>query len=62
VNPDVWRSIKTLLADHGIVEIAFERALIYADRARQHLSSAFPPSTERDALLALTDYVLSRDR
>ena len=38
-----------------------ERALEYGNRAKDYLS-VFPPSRERDALLALSDYVLSRDR
>jgi hypothetical protein len=33
----------------------------FAERAKKPLY-AFPPSAERDALLALPDYVLSRDR
>jgi hypothetical protein len=32
----------------------------YASLAQQHLS-IFPPSAERDALMALPDYILSRD-
>ena len=40
---------------------AFRRAEEFADRAKKPLY-AFPPSAERDALLALPDYVLSRDR
>jgi octaprenyl-diphosphate synthase len=62
IAPETWRTIKELLARHGAVETAFERAVGYAERAKAHLTSAFQPSTERDGLLALTDYVLSRDR
>jgi octaprenyl-diphosphate synthase len=62
VTPDAWRTIKDLLARHGAVDTAFERAVTYAHRAKQHLAGAFPASVERDGLLALTDYVLSRDR
>jgi octaprenyl-diphosphate synthase len=62
VTPEAWRTIKELLAHHGAIDAAFERAVTYARRAKQHLSAAFPPSTERDGLMALTDYVLSRDR
>jgi octaprenyl-diphosphate synthase len=62
VSVDAWRKIKSLLADHGAVDAAFERAVIYAGRARQGLAAAFPPSPERDGLIALADYVLSRDR
>ena len=37
------------------------RAVEYGERAKK-LLYAFPASAERDALLALPDYVLSRDR
>jgi octaprenyl-diphosphate synthase len=62
ISADTWRTIKDLLARHGAVEAAFERAVSYGERAKQHLGAAFSASTERDGLLALTDYVLSRDR
>jgi octaprenyl-diphosphate synthase len=62
ITAETWRTIKDLLARHGAVDAAFERAITYADRARQHLAAAFPPSVERDGLIALADYVLSRDR
>jgi octaprenyl-diphosphate synthase len=62
VTSENWRTIKDLLAHHGAVDAAFERAESYADQAKQHLLGAFGPSPERDGLLALTDYVLSRDR
>ena len=39
----------------------YRRAVEFAERAKKPLY-AFPPSSERDALLALPDYVLSRDR
>jgi octaprenyl-diphosphate synthase len=62
VTADEWRSIKDQLARHGAVEAAFERAVSHGERAKQLLADAFPPSTERDGLIALADYVLSRDR
>jgi len=62
VTPEVWRTIKDLLARHGAIDAAFERAVGYAERAKHHLTSAFGPSAERDGLVALTDYVLNRDR
>jgi octaprenyl-diphosphate synthase len=62
VTPENWRAIKDLLVRHGTIESAFERALAYGDAAKRHLGGAFPPSPERDGLLALADYVLSRDR
>ena len=41
--------------------LAYERAVEYAERAKECLA-VFPPSRERDALMALPDYVLARDR
>jgi octaprenyl-diphosphate synthase len=61
VTPEQWREILRLLADHGAADLAYERAVEYAERAKTCLE-IFPPSRERDALLALPDYVLSRDR
>ena len=43
------------------VRAALRRAEEFAERAKKPLY-AFPLSAERDALLALPDYVLSRDR
>ena len=62
VTPETWRTIKDLLRRHGAVEAAFERAVTYGDRAKAHCSARFRRLAERDGLLALTDYVLSRDR
>jgi octaprenyl-diphosphate synthase len=62
VSPEDWRRVRKLLSDHGAVDAAFDRAVAHADRAKQRLASAFSASAERDGLLALTDYVLSRDR
>ena len=62
ISPETWRTIKDQLASHGAVEAAFERAVKYGERAKAQLIAAFPASTERDGLVALTDYVLSRDR
>jgi len=61
VAPEQWRDILRLLNEHRSTEQAYEIALDYAARAKNCLS-AFPPSQERDALLALPDYVVSRDR
>jgi octaprenyl-diphosphate synthase len=62
VSVEAWAQIKDLLRRHGAVEAAFERAVSYATRAKHCLVSAFPASAERDGLVALADYVLSRDR
>jgi octaprenyl-diphosphate synthase len=61
VSSEQWRDIIRLLNEHGTPELAYSRALEYATRAKAALA-AFPPSRERDGLVALTDYVLARDR
>ena len=61
VSPEQWREIVRLLGEHGATELAYTRAVEYANRAKACLA-AFPPSREREALLSLSDYVLSRDR
>jgi octaprenyl-diphosphate synthase len=58
---DQWAGLLHILEEHRSIDYAYRRAEEYADRAKKPLS-AFPPSSERDALLALPDYVLSRDR
>ncbi len=62
VTVEQWRAIKELLARHGAIDDAFQRAIEHAERAKQHLADAFPVSVERDGLIALADYVISRDR
>ena len=61
VTPEQWREILRLLAEHGATDLAYERAVEYAERAKRSLD-VFPPSRERDALQALADYVTARDR
>jgi octaprenyl-diphosphate synthase len=62
VTPDQWRSIRELLVRHGALDDAGDQALQHGARAKQHLLAAFRPSPEREALIALADYVLGRDR
>ncbi len=62
VTPEAWQSIKSLLATHGAIDAAYERAVTYGQAARTQLLSAFPASVERDGLVSLVDYVLQRDR
>lgn len=57
-----WRTIKTLLAQHGAADAAYAVATGFANEARAQLHGAFPPSPERDALTSLLDYVVFRDR
>jgi octaprenyl-diphosphate synthase len=61
VSSDQWRDVTRLLGEHGTPELAYSQALDYATRAKAALD-VFPPSRERDGLVALTDYVLARDR
>lgn len=56
-----WEELMGRLQAHGSIDYAYKRAVDFADRAKKPLY-AFAPSAERDALLALPDYVLSRDR
>ncbi len=61
MTPEQWRQVSQALADYGAIDYAIRKAEGFADQARRPLH-AFPPSMERDALLALPDYILSRDR
>jgi octaprenyl-diphosphate synthase len=61
VTQDEWTRIRELLAEYGSIEYAYDRAVEFGEAAKRHLR-IFPPSGERDALTALADYVLSRDR
>jgi octaprenyl-diphosphate synthase len=56
-----WDEILGLLHEHRSIDYASRRAVEFAERAKKQLA-IFPPSSERDALMALPDYVLSRDR
>ena len=56
-----WDELLALLGEFRSIEYASRRALEFAERAKKQLS-IFPPSSEREALIALPDYVLSRDR
>jgi octaprenyl-diphosphate synthase len=56
-----WSELLSLLRERRSIEYATRRAVEYAERAKKQLA-AFPPGSEREALLALPDYVLSRDR
>src|SRR5262249_21838702 len=60
-SEEAWAHLRRRLREHASIDYAYRRAVEYADGAKKHLY-AFPPSPERDALLALPDYVLSRDR
>lgn len=61
VTPENWSEIRRLLVEHLSIDAAFEKATEFAERAKGQLL-IFPPSLERDALMALPDFVLARDR
>lgn len=61
VTREDWARLKHLLTESQAVTRAARQAQHYATLAQQQLA-AFPPSPERDALMALPEYVLSRDR
>src|SRR5688572_10856075 len=61
VTLDEWREVRTLLAHSRSIDYAYSTAVEFVECAKKALK-AFPPSAERDALMFLPDYVLSRDR
>ncbi len=61
VSQERWDELRQLLVEHHSIEYAYQKAVEFAGTARDRLTG-FPPSPELDALLALPDYVLSRDR
>jgi octaprenyl-diphosphate synthase len=61
VTREQWVHVKHLLADTQATTMAERQAQHYAAIAQEHLA-VFPPSPERDALAALPEYVISRDR
>ena len=62
VAPEEWQTIRSELAVHGVIDATFERAVRHGEDAKRRLAGVFQQSPERDNLLALVDYVLSRDR
>jgi octaprenyl-diphosphate synthase len=61
VTPEQWTRLNALLAEHRSIEYAYARAVEFGETAKRHLK-VFPPTQEREALMALADFVLSRDR
>ena len=61
VSREAWTELLGLLREHRAIDQAYDRAIEHATLAKRYLD-VFPPSAERDALLALPDYVLARDR
>ena len=60
-TPAQWEELLRRLKSHASIDYAYRKATEHAEIAKKPLY-VFPPSAERDALLALPDYVLSRDR
>ncbi len=58
---DESRQLRTLMAHTRSIDYALSTASDFVERAKRALW-AFPPGPERDALVFLPDYVLSRDR
>ena len=61
VTKEQWRDVVRMLREQNAPDLAYQKATEYAGRAKSSLD-VFPPSREREALKALADYVLSRDR
>jgi octaprenyl-diphosphate synthase len=61
VSPEAWARIQAMLVEHRSIEYAHSRAVEFGEAAKRHLKM-FPDTPERDALMALADYVLYRDR
>jgi octaprenyl-diphosphate synthase len=61
MTDEVWEQISGWLAEHRCADSAYDKAIEFALEAKRHLA-VFPPCPERDALMALPDFVLIRDR
>jgi geranylgeranyl pyrophosphate synthase len=61
VTREQWAELKHMLAEHQATAAALRQAQHYGSLAQQHLA-ILAPSPERDALMALAEYILSRDR
>jgi octaprenyl-diphosphate synthase len=61
VTIEKWAELCQLLESCDALDFASRRAMEYAETARNYLD-AFPPGPEREALIALAEYVLTRDR
>jgi octaprenyl-diphosphate synthase len=56
-----WARLRHMMADHRSLDYARARAIAFGEAAKRQLA-VFPDRPERDALMALADYVVSRDR
>ncbi|MEP7116835.1 MAG: polyprenyl synthetase family protein [Acidobacteriota bacterium] len=60
-SPEEWAQLTQLMAEHRSLEYAQDRAVAFGEAAKRNLA-IFPDRPERDALMALADYVITRDR
>lgn len=60
-SPDDWARVQALMAEHRSLEYAQARARTFGEAAKRALM-VFPDRPEREALLALAEFVISRDR
>lgn len=60
-TPEEWARLTQLMTEHRSLEYAQTRAKDFGAAAKRNLA-IFPDRPERDALLALADYVITRDR
>jgi octaprenyl-diphosphate synthase len=61
ISREDWHDLLHLMKESRAGEAAYVKALEFGTTAKKCLE-VFPPTRERDALMALPDYVLSRDR
>ncbi len=62
LSAEQWTDISRLLATHGSLDRAYDTAVRHRRDSQAEARRRSRPSQERDALMALPDYVLSRDR
>ena len=60
-SSEEWTRLRQLMAEHRALEYAQARAVGFGEAAKRNLA-IFPDRPERDALMALADYVITRDR
>ena len=61
MTPERWEELSRMLKQSHAIDYAFLKAEQYVAAAKKPLY-VFPPSPERDVLMTLPDYLLSRDR
>jgi octaprenyl-diphosphate synthase len=61
LTPERWHRIAGYLAEHGSLDYAYRKATEYGALAKASLAT-LPADPAREGLMALADYILSRDR